>query len=403
MLPPPTPYETALHVAKQSMKIVTLDTNIENELLDARRRLLSFAEAHDSTPDTEALNAIWEQTKVIGKSASGSWLGYHANVYYAGFKPPPAGVHFDVDNGTAGTCFSGPDLNWIELTGQEVFDLILDEQAKASLTASEARSEEGLALFNSVREDVLSLLTVYLQGRDDKFAGRIAEEIEAAKVLNAAEIANNMSPNRQVITRDMRAIQQGTWAPPHIKVQARITAAHQPAAHCRELAGKLDKLASHLARVAKLDIRSSRIGTNVFIGHGRSTVWRDLKDFIQDRLRLPWDEFNRVPVAGITNITRLSDMLDSAACAFVIMTAEDELADGTTQARMNVIHEVGLFQGRLGFTKAIVLLEDGCQEFSNIQGLGQIRFPKGSIAAKFEEIRQVLEREGVIDGPKNTA
>ncbi len=64
---------------------------------------------------------------------------------------------------------------------------------------------------------------------------------------------------------------------------------------------------------------------------------------------------------------------------------------------MNVIHEVGLFQGRLGFTKAIVLLEEGCEEFSNIEGLGQIRFPKGNIAAKFEEIRQVLERESVLD------
>jgi predicted nucleotide-binding protein len=70
---------------------------------------------------------------------------------------------------------------------------------------------------------------------------------------------------------------------------------------------------------------------------------------------------------------------------------------------MNVIHEVGLFQGRLGFTKAIVLIEDGCQEFSNIQGLGQIRFPKGAISAKFEEIRQLLEREGVIEGPKSAA
>ena len=30
------------------------------------------------------------------------------------------------------------------------------------------------------------------------------------------------------------------------------------------------------------------------------------------------------------------------------------------KARMNVIHEVGLFQGRLGFERAIVLLEEGC-------------------------------------------
>ena len=58
------------------------------------------------------------------------------------------------------------------------------------------------------------------------------------------------------------------------------------------------------------------------------------------------------------------------------MTAEDEQPDGTLRARENVIHEAGLFQGRLGFEKAIILLEEGCEEFSNIEGLGQIRFPE---------------------------
>ena len=121
----------------------------------------------------------------------------------------------------------------------------------------------------------------------------------------------------------------------------------------------------------------------------------ELKDFVADRLKLPYEEFNRVPIAGITNIARLSDMLDGAGCALILLTAEDEHADGSVRARMNVIHEVGLFQGRLGFTKAIVVLEEGCEEFSNIQGLGQIRFPRGNISAAFEEIRAVLEREGM--------
>jgi hypothetical protein len=134
----------------------------------------------------------------------------------------------------------------------------------------------------------------------------------------------------------------------------------------------------------------------IFIGHGRSNAWRDLKDFIVERLKLPYDEFNAEPVAGVTNIDRLKKMLDDAAFALLILTAEDEQASGKMQARMNVIHELGLFQGRLGFNKAIILLEDGCEEFSNIHGLGQIRFPAGSISAKFEEVRRVLEREGII-------
>lgn len=89
-------------------------------------------------------------------------------------------------------------------------------------------------------------------------------------------------------------------------------------------------------------------------------------------------------------------MRDDAEMAFLVMTAEDEQKDMTMNARLNVVHEAGLFQGRLGFRKVIVLLEEGCEEFSNIHGLGQIRFPKGDISARFEKIREVLEHEGLI-------
>ena len=184
--------------------------------------------------------------------------------------------------------------------------------------------------------------------------------------------------------------------PPHIEVRAEVASLLHAFAISKAASEICFKAASHLERKSRKAIAAERIATNVFIGHGRSGMWRELKDFIDQRLNLPWDEFNRVPVAGITNIARLSEMLDAAAVALLVMTAEDELADGEMQARMNVVHEAGLFQGRLGFTKAIVLLEDGCKEFTNVQGLGQIRFSKGSIRSAFEEVRLVLEREGLI-------
>lgn len=166
---------------------------------------------------------------------------------------------------------------------------------------------------------------------------------------------------------------------------------------CESLAASVRRAFSHVERLENKLAKTDRIGTNVFIGHGRSKEWKDLKDFINDRMRLPWDEFNRVPVAGIPNTVRLSTMLDAAAIAFLVLTAEDERADGKVQARMNVIHEAGLFQGRLGFNRAIILLEEGCEEFSNIEGLGQIRFPKNNIRATFHDIELVLEREGLIE------
>lgn len=134
----------------------------------------------------------------------------------------------------------------------------------------------------------------------------------------------------------------------------------------------------------------------VFIGHGRSPLWRELKDFLQDRLALKWEEFNRSSVAGIATTERLVEMLNSATFAFLVMTAEDEHADATLHARENVVHEVGLFQGRLGMQRAIVLVEEGCHLFSNIHGLSYIGFPRGRISACFEEIRRVLEREGLV-------
>ncbi|TPK60127.1 hypothetical protein FJ546_20765 [Mesorhizobium sp. B2-4-19] len=41
---------------------------------------------------------------------------------------------------------------------------------------------------------------------------------------------------------------------------------------------------------------------------------------------MPVDEFNRVPAAGVTNIARLSEMLESAAIAFVKLGAASPLA-----------------------------------------------------------------------------
>lgn len=137
----------------------------------------------------------------------------------------------------------------------------------------------------------------------------------------------------------------------------------------------------------------------VFIGHGGSPVWRDLKDYLVERLGLDYEEFNREPVAGHSTKERLSKMLDEAGFAFLVMTGEDQRADGTLTPRTNVVHEAGLFQGRLGFERAIILLEEGCDDFSNVDGLGHIKFPKGNIDAIKEQIRQVLEREGIVRKP----
>jgi predicted nucleotide-binding protein len=56
-------------------------------------------------------------------------------------------------------------------------------------------------------------------------------------------------------------------------------------------------------------------------------------------------------------------------------------------------HELGLFQGRLGFARAIVLLEKRVEEFSNIDGIVQIGFDKGRIKETFGDVLATKRRE----------
>ena len=91
---------------------------------------------------------------------------------------------------------------------------------------------------------------------------------------------------------------------------------------------------------------------------------------------------------GIRDI--LEDMLREST---LVMTGEDETIDDNVHPRLNVVHEAGLFQGSLGFSRAIVLLEEGTQEFSNIHGIDQIRFSIGNIRETFGDVVATIHRE----------
>lgn len=131
----------------------------------------------------------------------------------------------------------------------------------------------------------------------------------------------------------------------------------------------------------------------IFIGHGTSPQWRDLKDHLHEQHEYDVLAYETGSRAGHTIRDVIADMLDKSSFAILVMTGDDTMDDGTVRARQNVIHEIGLFQGRLGFTKAIVLKEEGTEEFSNINGVNQIRYTKGNIKETFGDILAVLKRE----------
>lgn len=131
----------------------------------------------------------------------------------------------------------------------------------------------------------------------------------------------------------------------------------------------------------------------IFIGHGGSSQWRDLKDHLTDKHDFKIEAYETGSRAGHTIRDVLEDMSNKSSLAFLVMTGEDIKVDGALMARPNVIHEVGLFQGKLGFSKAIVLLEKDTEEFSNLFGIQQIRFSKDNIKETFGEVLATIKRE----------
>lgn len=134
----------------------------------------------------------------------------------------------------------------------------------------------------------------------------------------------------------------------------------------------------------------------VFIGHGHSDDWKAIAAFVSNELGLVVEEYEKEPVVGHTVTARLEQMLATSSLAIIVMSPEDEQKGETLRARQNVVHEVGLFQGRLGFNRVIPVRHGNCEVFSNLSGINEIQYESDNWDAVFAKIRGVAEREGLV-------
>ena len=344
------------------------------------------------------LEHLKEAAEEVGKASSGSWLGYHANVYYAHLRTPPAGANFNPEWGLMGTVFV-PEKSagdWTEHDPDQVSNLIYERAGNPNI--KEFRDFDKLAgsEFSKLKSNLFSIIEIETGNFESQFLTDQKEAASKLSLISEYQYLESWKP-RQVSSRDSTAMHQGIRIPPHARILAQVLSIETTMATVGSLTEIARQVASHISRQYRQPVPRSPQASRVFIGHGHSHLWRELKDFLQDKLGLAADEFNREPAAGMPIAGRLLAMLDSATIAFLVMTGEDEQLDGALRARENVVHEAGLFQGRLGFERAIVLLEEGCQKFSNNAGLVHINFPKNNIRAAFHDVREVLEREGVLE------
>lgn len=372
---------------------------VARQMVDAVRTCESLLSLKDDPYIQKNREQLRTNLHKISQASSGSWLGYHSRVYYEDFRTPTPGHHFSPEWGLMDVSTNPTSGNYQEYAEQQIREAAMTDVDPDFMARLKVISDRAAHIFDEVYDRVRTILDVLLEKEKTSTFERLRDEMKKLSGRIATnKIVREIAPSGGDMSRDMTALTQGVLTPPHCAMQAEQISLFTPFTSLEKLTKVCRSILNYMEVHDMIDQSTASAANKVFIGHGGSPAWRELKDFLRDRLGLSWEEFGREPTAGMSTLERLQAMLDSSCFALLVMTAEDEHVDDSVHARENVIHEAGLFQGRLGFRKAIILLEEGCSEFSNITGLSQIRFPKGKISSAFEDIRRVLEREKIILG-----
>lgn len=255
-------------------------------------------------------------------------------------------------------------------TLQEALDALLALRPK-TLRISRNTPEQSLMYFRQV---VLSAEELADFDTDDAFADAYAGSVQGA-TYTASWLTGG-------ITLAYHFTRGGSGH----RAQAEVSASAPNAATVASLLGFFRRARDHSSIVPEQP--------TIFIGHGRSGDWLVVKEALEaDGYEVV--AFETIERAGLSIQAVLQDLLAETSMAFLVHTGEDEEAGRThaLRARQNVVHETGLFQGALGFARAIVIREVGCKPFTNVSGLIEIRYSTGHVEEALPRIRAAISRE----------
>ncbi|MQY28119.1 hypothetical protein NRB56_37020 [Nocardia sp. RB56] len=130
----------------------------------------------------------------------------------------------------------------------------------------------------------------------------------------------------------------------------------------------------------------------VLILHDENPQWQDVQRFLERRCGLETDQLGPADFDAGGFEAAVGGPLSRCGFAVCILSARDSV-HGFRQPSQAIVHQVGILQGRYGFGRVAILVEDGCDLFTNLSGLIRLEFPRGRVEAKFLELHRMLLRE----------
>ena len=138
----------------------------------------------------------------------------------------------------------------------------------------------------------------------------------------------------------------------------------------------------------------------VFIVHGHDELnLLRTKELLRERWALEPVVLSGQPGKGRTIIEKFEDEAQRASFAFVLLTPDDVIQKDEneySQARPNVIFELGWFYGRLGRDRVCILFKGGTKIHSDLDGVSRIQF-KDSVTESMAEIESELVEVGLLE------
>ena len=117
-------------------------------------------------------------------------------------------------------------------------------------------------------------------------------------------------------------------------------------------------------------------------------------------------EFNLIPViqkeepqSGRTLIEKFEALAQDISYAFALITSDDIIINGNnkySQARPNVIFELGCFYGKRGRQRVSLIFKKGTKIHSDLDGIGRIEFNE-NVEEKVTDIRNELRAAGILN------
>lgn len=153
--------------------------------------------------------------------------------------------------------------------------------------------------------------------------------------------------------------------------------------------------------VSTAENRSNRPpeSNRVFIVHGHDEVnTLKLRELLRERFGLSPVVLNASPGRGRPTIQKFEDEAENCAFAFVLLTPDDQVETERgeyTQARPNVIFELGWFYGKLGRDRVTLLLKSGTKIHSDLEGVSRIEF-SANVEERVLEIERELSAAGML-------